>query len=51
MCSRITCPICWKYTWMGCGKHIDQALEGVLEAERCQHKAYTQAMQNENGGN
>lgn len=24
MCSPVTCQICGKTTWRGCGKHIDQ---------------------------
>ena len=23
MCSRVTCPICKKATWSGCGQHKD----------------------------
>lgn len=36
MCSRTTCPNCKKPTWTGCGKHIEEALAGVPESERCQ---------------
>ena len=36
MCKRVTCEICEKPTWYGCGLHIEEALEGVPEAERCQ---------------
>lgn len=35
MCSRVTCPDCGKPTWQGCGQHIEDALYGVPEAERC----------------
>lgn len=35
MCSRITCHRCGKPTWTGCGQHIDDALAGVAEADRC----------------
>jgi hypothetical protein len=35
MCSRVTCHICNKATWAGCGQHIEQALAGVSEADRC----------------
>ena len=35
MCKRITCPNCHKPTWSGCGQHIEQALAGVAEADRC----------------
>lgn len=36
MCSPISCPTCGKATWTGCGDHIEQALAGVPENERCQ---------------
>jgi len=36
MCSKIACNICGKATWSGCGEHIEEALQGVSEAERCQ---------------
>ena len=35
MCVRITCHKCNKPTWDGCGQHIDEALSGVAEADRC----------------
>ncbi|CAG7607190.1 hypothetical protein LEUCIP111803_00998 [Leucobacter soli] len=35
MCARITCPTCGKPTWAGCGNHIEEALRGVPEDERC----------------
>lgn len=35
MCRRVTCAVCEKATWEGCGEHIEQALAGVSEAERC----------------
>jgi hypothetical protein len=35
MCRRVTCPNCNKPTWAGCGEHIEQALAGVPQAERC----------------
>jgi hypothetical protein len=36
MCKRITCETCDKPTWEGCGEHIEEALEGVAVADRCQ---------------
>ncbi|KAG2196817.1 hypothetical protein INT47_002744 [Mucor saturninus] len=38
MCMRVTCPDCKKFTWKGCGKHIDQALAGLEKNEICQCK-------------
>jgi len=35
MCRQITCGDCKKKTWAGCGMHIDAALSGVAEADRC----------------
>lgn len=36
MCSKIKCVHCGKWTWTGCGLHVEQALKGVKEEERCQ---------------
>jgi hypothetical protein len=36
MCQRITCSICGKPTWAGCGQHVEMALAGVAEKDRCQ---------------
>jgi len=36
MCSRVTCSRCSKATWSGCGNHIEEALAGVPEKDRCQ---------------
>lgn len=35
MCSRITCRECGKATWTGCGQHVEQALAGVPQSQRC----------------
>jgi hypothetical protein len=35
MCSKITCSKCNKATWTGCGEHIEDALKGVFEEDRC----------------
>lgn len=35
MCSPVPCNACGKTTWEGCGEHIEQALAGVAEADRC----------------
>ena len=39
MCRRVTCTTCGKPTWAGCGQHVDQALAGVPQADRCQGHA------------
>ncbi len=50
MCHLITCPTCGKPTWEGCGQHIDQALNGVPQAERCHCQAATQQEQDGRAG-
>jgi len=35
MCARITCDLCRKPSWAGCGQHVEEALAGVPEADRC----------------
>ncbi|MEY9877359.1 hypothetical protein ABH931_006883 [Streptacidiphilus sp. MAP12-33] len=35
MCRRVTCRRCGKYTYSGCGQHVDQVLSGVPSAQRC----------------
>jgi hypothetical protein len=35
MCSPANCPNCGKVTWEGCGGHIEEALAGVPQDQRC----------------
>jgi hypothetical protein len=35
MCTRIKCDRCGKPTWVGCGRHVEQALAGVPKDQRC----------------
>ena len=35
MCRKVNCATCGKATWAGCGQHIESALNGVPEADRC----------------
>ena len=35
MCIKVACSTCKKSTWRGCGLHIDSALLGVAECDRC----------------
>ena len=35
MCSLVSCKICKKPTWSGCGEHIEEALAGIAIADRC----------------
>jgi hypothetical protein len=31
----VRCGVCKKFTWSGCGQHIEEALAGVPKSERC----------------
>ncbi|CAN0170743.1 unnamed protein product [Pylaiella littoralis] len=35
MCRKVNCDTCSKPTWKGCGMHIDSALSGLAEGDRC----------------
>jgi hypothetical protein len=35
MCHTIACSVCGKTTWDGCGQHIEEALQGIPDAQRC----------------
>ncbi len=35
MCHRVQCTRCGKPSWVGCGRHVEQALAGVPADERC----------------
>ena len=35
MCHQVTCRRCGKVSWAGCGQHIQEALAGVPQADRC----------------
>ena len=35
MCSLVTCKVCKKPTWSGCGEHTEEALAGIAIADRC----------------
>ncbi|CAN5312081.1 hypothetical protein BH09ACT2_BH09ACT2_03640 [soil metagenome] len=36
MCRAVTCRVCGKTTWAGCGQHIDQVMKNVPKSQRCQ---------------
>lgn len=38
MCRRVTCPKCKKFTYAGCGNHIQEALKGLTKDQICQCK-------------
>lgn len=35
MCSPVRCSDCGKVTWAGCGQHVEEALAGVPDEQRC----------------
>lgn len=35
MFFTIACSACGKTTWGGCGQHIEEALQGIPDAQRC----------------
>lgn len=35
MCVKVTCDECSKATWEGCGEHVEDALVGVADSDRC----------------
>ena len=42
MCYKVTCATCGKYTWSGCGMHVQQALSGVPPTQICQCRNQTE---------
>jgi hypothetical protein len=41
MCYPVTCPVCGKITWDGCGQHVDAVKASVPAEQWCggQHAA------------
>lgn len=35
MCYAVTCSICGKTTWAGCGMHVDRVMRKVPSDQRC----------------
>jgi len=35
MCSRVICEKCGKYTYRGCGEHLDTAFAGLTQDQIC----------------
>ena len=35
MCRAISCRVCGKTTWAGCGMHVNQVMAHVPKADRC----------------
>lgn len=36
MCYRVQCQKCYKVTWAGCGKHINETMKGLPKKYICQ---------------
>ncbi|CAO3588095.1 unnamed protein product [Absidia cylindrospora] len=51
MCRRITCNKCEKFTWTGCGLHIQSALAGLTEEEKCQCNKQEEASESKGATN
>lgn len=39
MCSAVTCRLCGKTTWSGCGQQVDQVMRNVPRNQRCEDHA------------
>ena len=37
MCRAVTCKICGKTTWAGCGQHVNQVKRTVPASQWCGH--------------
>lgn len=35
MCRAVTCKVCGRTTWAGCGQHIESVKAGVPAAQWC----------------
>lgn len=35
MCRAVTCKVCGKTTWAGCGQHVSQVMAGVPKDNQC----------------
>jgi hypothetical protein len=38
MCRKIRCEVCKKYTYEGCGRHVEEVLYNVPLEDRCDKK-------------
>ncbi|NLA28356.1 MAG: hypothetical protein GX875_01685 [Propionibacterium sp.] len=52
MCRAVTCKVCGKTTWAGCGQHIDQVKASVPAGQWCggKHSADEVAAAKQNRG-
>jgi hypothetical protein len=38
MCKKVRCDVCKKYTYEGCGRHVEEVLKDIPKEERCDGK-------------
>lgn len=38
MCRAVTCKVCGKTTWAGCGQHVESVKAGVPKGQWCPGK-------------
>lgn len=50
MCRRVTCEVCQKPTFAGCGAHVEQVLSDVPKEERCRCREEKSATPPRDGG-
>jgi len=43
MCHQVTCKMCEKKGWAGCGQHVDAVMAGVPKNQRCRCTAEDRA--------
>ena len=46
MCYKVKCEKCQKWTWGGCGKHIESALKGISKKDLRNCKKLTTSQKN-----
>ncbi|KAK9136430.1 hypothetical protein Syun_015760 [Stephania yunnanensis] len=40
MCFKVPCPRCGKFTWTGCGKHVQSVYDNIEEGKHCMCQAW-----------
>lgn len=50
MCRAVTCNVCGKTTWAGCGQHIESVRRSVPASQWCDGQHGSQAKSKKTGG-
>lgn len=50
MCRAVTCNVCGKTTWAGCGQHIDSVRRSVPASQWCDGQHGGQPKSKKTGG-